>query len=374
MHKEMSTKKYFVGIDLHSAKFNGCFLTNSNEKIELEFPVSSEGIKNFLEYAGNQSIVMVEASTGSFEFVTRIKDHVKCVYVANPHKLKLISMVKKKTDKVDAEKLAIFLKMQIMSGEELIKPVYVPEESIRNLRSCFSNYRSLTQIIVQIKNNIHSIFKQHLVNIPRNSLSAKTKREHLIDAYDFSETVKFQLKILFRQLKQSEENLSEIEDLIKLIGAEHYKEIEILTSMKGISLIMALALIADIASIDRFPNSKHLTSYLRSAPSVDNSGNVTRIGKTNKFGRKLSVSLITQSVLHFRNANAQLNNWYESKSKTKGRGKMRMAMMRKIFSQVYHMLSEQEYHWHRDETNHLRKMKEYNNFLNKNGIKIEDAA
>ena len=40
-------------------------------------------------------------------------------------------MVNKKTDKVDAEKLAIFLKMQVMSGEELIKPVYVPEESIR---------------------------------------------------------------------------------------------------------------------------------------------------------------------------------------------------------------------------------------------------
>jgi len=374
MHNEMSIKKYFVGIDLHSAKFNCCFLTDSNEKTESEFPVSSEGIQNFLKYAGKQSIVMVEASTGSFEFVSRIKDHVKCVYVANPHKLKLISMVKKKTDKIDAEKLAIFLKMQIMSGEELIKPVYVPEESIRILRSCFSNYRSLTNIIVQIKNNIHSIFKQHLVNIPKNSLSAKTKREQYIDNYEFSETVKFQLKILFKQLKQTEENLSEIEDLIKLIGADYYKEIEILTSMKGISLIMSLALIADIASIDRFPNSKHLTSYLRSAPSVDSSGKVTKIGKTNKFGRKLSVSLITQSVLHFRNANVQLNNWYETKSKTKGRGKMRMAMMRKIFSQVYHMLSEQEYHWHRDEANHLRKMKEYDNFLKRNGILIKDAA
>ena len=41
-------------------------------------------------------------------------------------------MVKKKTDKIDAEKLAIFLKMQITSNEELVKPVYIPEKTIQN--------------------------------------------------------------------------------------------------------------------------------------------------------------------------------------------------------------------------------------------------
>jgi hypothetical protein len=60
---------------------------------------------------------MVEASTDTFKFVELIRDRVKEVYVANTHKLKLISLVDKKTDKVEAEKLAIYLKMQLMSGE-----------------------------------------------------------------------------------------------------------------------------------------------------------------------------------------------------------------------------------------------------------------
>ena len=50
-------------------------------------------------------------------------------------------MVKKKTDRLDAEKLAIFVKMQISSGEELIKPVYIPDEKIQEIRSLFTTYK-----------------------------------------------------------------------------------------------------------------------------------------------------------------------------------------------------------------------------------------
>ncbi|MBS0617061.1 MAG: IS110 family transposase, partial [Spirochaetes bacterium] len=56
---------------------------------------------------------------------------VKEVIVVNPYKMKLISFVNKKTDKVDAEKLAMFAKMQVRGEEELIAPVFAPEEGIR---------------------------------------------------------------------------------------------------------------------------------------------------------------------------------------------------------------------------------------------------
>ena len=135
MTSEKSNKKYFIGIDLHSTQFTCCFLDEGEGRTSISYPVNKTGINDFLSEAGKESIVMVEASSGTFEFVYRIRNHVKEVYVANPHKLKLISMVKRKTDKIDAEKLAMFLKMQILSGEELVKPVYIPEQTIRELRS-----------------------------------------------------------------------------------------------------------------------------------------------------------------------------------------------------------------------------------------------
>jgi len=72
--------------------------------------------------------------------------------------------------------------------------------------------------------------------------------------------------------------------------------------MKGISVFTAIALVTDIATIERFPNSKHFASYLRSAPVIDNSNDTTRITKKNKFGRKLSVTLLSQSLNHFRDS------------------------------------------------------------------------
>ena len=55
----------------------------------------------------------------------------------------------------------------------------------------------------------------------------------------------------------------------------------------------AIALIADIACIDRFPNAKHFSSYLRSTPSVDSSNEVIRIGRTNN----LAVSYLLHYLL-----------------------------------------------------------------------------
>jgi transposase len=283
MTDKKSNKKYFIGVDLHSNQLTCCFLDSNNSRKYVKFPVDANGIQNFIEMAGKDSYVSVEASTGTFEFVYRIRDFVNSVYVVNPHKMKLISLVKKKTDKVDAEKLAMYLKMQILSGEDLIKPVHVPDRTIKELRSLFVSYKILAKMIVQLKNSIHSIYKQNLINVSKRKLKSKIQREIYLKKFSLPDSFQVQIKILLNQLESTEDNLKKIEDQIKLHGAPYYKEIDILTSMKGISVIMDLALVADISTISRFQNSKHLTSYLRSAPSVDSSNEKTIIGKENFF-------------------------------------------------------------------------------------------
>ncbi len=59
---------------------------------------------------------MLEACTNVFQFAKCIKPFVAEVIVADTHKLKLISNTNKKTDKIDAEKIATVLKMQMISG------------------------------------------------------------------------------------------------------------------------------------------------------------------------------------------------------------------------------------------------------------------
>jgi len=58
------------------------------------------------------------------------------------------------------------------------------------------------------------------------------------------------------KIEQLEGDIGEIENKIYIIGAAYMKEIDILTSMKGISVFTAIALIADIAIIERFQYNK----------------------------------------------------------------------------------------------------------------------
>ena len=175
---------------------------------------------------------------------------------------------------------------------------------------------------------------------------------------------KTQIKFLYESADRIEKDIQQIKELILLRGEKYSAEINLLTSIKGISVFTALALISDIADIRRFKNEKHLASYLRSTPSVDSSNAVTRVGKTSKFGRKMSITLLTQSVTHFRKGNSNLQSWVD-KHASKSRGKVRMALCRKLICTIYHMMQNGELYRHMDDDNHTEKMSEYTKFLEK---------
>jgi len=363
----------FLGIDLHSNRFTCCFIYDDGFKKISTFNIDPDSLKNFYSLLDENMYVMIEASTNTFKFVELIRDRVRDVFVANTHKLRLISMVNKKTDRIDAEKLAIFLKMQLVSGEELIKSVYIPEQRIQDLRSLFTSYKLIKKEIGAIKNRIHSILRQNLYPFTKEYIFGKKNRE-VIQNLDMDDVADFQLHFFFNQLEQLEKGVQEIEDRIYIIGLEYTKEIDILTSMKGISVMTAIAIIADIATIERFPNSKNFTSYLRSAPGIDSSNETTRVTKTTKFGRKLSVTLISQSLNHFRDSNTKFSRWYNNKTPSHSKGKLSLALCRRVFAEIYQMLNKEEYHYFRDEEFHNKKMDKYYNFLAKNGIVFKKIA
>jgi hypothetical protein len=56
--------------------------------------------------------------------------------------------------------------------------------------------------------------------------------------------------------------------------------------------------------------SKKFAAYLRSAPKVESSNGKTVNKSTNKAGRKLSITLLSQALNHFRDSNEKLGAWY----------------------------------------------------------------
>lgn len=351
----------FVGVDLHTNRLTA-FYIESNKRYSQNFEL--EQINDFLETLDGNTYVAVEASCNTFMFHDRVKEIAKEILIANPYKMKLISMVNKKTDKVDAEKLAMFLKAQIAGGEQMIEPVYVPNQIIRDLRSLFATHKNILSQIVMTKNRIHALLKQHMISGKASDIASAPGRKRILMRCSVNSNLLWQMNFLMQTLEHHEAQKHGLLVQIYTVAQPYRKQIEILTSFPGISPFTACALIADIGDISRFPSAKKLASYLRSAPGVDSSNETTRIKKTSKFGRRLSIELLIQGVTHFKTAHPALANWHaQMMQRKKSKGKVRIAICRKVICQIYQMLRKGEYHYHSNEILHKVKMRAYDRIV-----------
>jgi len=353
----------YVGIDLHTNRFTCCYLDDdSREKQTETFNLDKEGLYRFYSTIDRDTYVLVEATINTFAFVALFKDLVRETIVANTYQLKSVGIPGKKTDKLDAAKLAEKLKAQVVSGVQQIVPVTVPPKEVRDLRALFASYRTLRKEIGRTKNRIHSILKENLYPFTKEYIFGKKTRKEIRTISD-DYLLSFQINLLMDILERLEETFDNLVVEIKKAGSMFMSQIEILTSMSGISVITALAVIADVIDVSRFRNSKHFASYLRSAPRVESSNDKTIIKSTTKAGRKLAITLLSQSLNHFRDENKKLNRWAEKVSVYKKKGIVRMALCRRVISEIYQMLKKGENHYFRNPLLHEKKLAEYKKFL-----------
>ena len=332
-----------------------------------------EGLRSFYSTIDKDTYILVEATINTFAFISLFKDLVKEVIIANTYQLKSVGVPGKKTDKIDACKLAEKLKAEIISGVQQIVPVTVPPKEIRDLRALFATYRALRKEIGQTKNRIHSLLKENLFPFAKEYIFGKKARIE-VRKISGDYLLSFQINLLMDSLGHLEDAFDKLVYEINKAGAPFMPQIEILTSMTGISVITAIAVIADVSDVSRFRNSKHFASYLRSAPRVESSNDKTIIKSTNKAGRKLSITLISQSLNHFRDDNEKLCRFYERAKIYKKKGIIRMALCRRVITEIYQMLKKQEYHYFCNPVLHNKKLSEYRKFLGKENIIFQEFS
>lgn len=336
----------YYGIDLHSTqitnhiikKQGGKILARENEKIY----INEIGAKLLPKFTKNTH-VCIEASGFTFKFAEMIKDYVKKVYVINPLDFKALYCSGKKTDKIDAKKLANRLKYYIESedGDEDFPLVYIPEKHVIKLRNLFSVYKLVMGNAVSLKNRIHSILKSNMIFYRREDLFKALAEE--MNGANLDEVDKFQIELLMDDIENMKQKTKKIKNKILEIGYKHFEnEIKLLISIKGISDFIACAIMADIGDIARFASSKKLSSYLRCTPKVDSTNETTRIGKRNKKGRKLSFELIIQGLNHIIKSTPKFQRFYEIKSKGKSKNTVRSAIVRKTIVAIFYMLRNKE--------------------------------
>ena len=239
--------KIVLGIDV-SKKTLSLALLKNNKLYCKTVDNSDAGFKEILSFLSKKSVVKPEIyleSTGSYsEMVSDFfVDHKFEVKVVNPLKIHSFSRAKlsrNKTDKADAKLIAEY-------GSKFDEPSYQkPNQNINELRALYRCSLSLKKQAAECKNHL-----EHKNVMP----------EFVVSSWETT------LKNIKSQLKDIENKINEI-----IAASESLTEkFNNLISIPGIAETTAVAVLAEIGTIDKFLTARQLAAYIGVTPRHKNS-------------------------------------------------------------------------------------------------------
>ena len=273
----IASKHVFCGIDIHFGHWNLCFICDGEVVEKTRIPNSYETLNMRLsKYSQARKISIVyEAGFSGFWLYRRlISDSYDCI-VTPPSKM-LKSDNKVKTDKRDAQSLALYL------SAGLLKVVYVPPADIESDRRVVRRRAQLVKKQTRAKNHIKSFLHLHGLKTPED---IKTHWSNLYlswleSLYFDHESDNFTLSQLILNYRHIRENLAEVTRYLRTLSRSKKYQINYkrLIAAPGVGLITAMTFLLEIFDFGRFAKEDHFSSYLGMTPSQFSSGNKVRLG------------------------------------------------------------------------------------------------
>lgn len=309
--------------------------------------------------------IIVEASCSTFFFHSLVEPHCRKAFVINPVAFREMYMTGRKTDRIDARKLAdrLIYHVEMNDPDDGFPEVFVPDGEALEIRRLVTTYELLVKQMTQLKNQLKAVLRAKMITEYADLLDEELE--------PYKDDIRLDLadKVILHSLKTAHHGLGEQKDAIKAalleIGVRRFRaETELLTTISGVSVMGAVAFMADVVTIDRFPSARNMTSYLASTGKVDASGHTVREGGLNRRGRRTSYRFLLQGLEHIVRGNEGFIR-FRDRHAAKRANKVRAAIVRKTFVAMYYMLRNNEPYRYLDPEIYRRKKREIDRILKK---------
>ena len=321
----------YAAIDTHKESVQVHKIDEAAQPLLRErYPVTEIGLEK-LRQAVSGAVCVLEACSTSYPIYDFLTSNGIKVKVAHPLLLKSISGLKK-TDKIDAERMALMLKAGI------IPLAHIPTQSVRMNRDLVRQHISLVEQRTSEKNRVHALLLRYRIKVTQKNVFKK-KRNWL------TEEVPFELQPL---LKQSLEHIDYLNNQLVSVNlliekkALANSDAILLTSIAGVGYFTSLLIASFIDDINRFGSSEQLVSYAGLAPRINQSGEKIILGSLSKHGMKEMRWALTQCSWAAVRYNKRFKKFYTKKSKKIGKKKAIIAVARKMLTIMYYMLKRRE--------------------------------
>ncbi|MDP6558082.1 MAG: IS110 family transposase, partial [Pirellulaceae bacterium] len=258
---------------------------------------------------------------------------------------------KKKTDRRDARKLADLLwlnRERLAAGKPVhgLRHVYMVTQKERDDRQLTALRKTLGQRRTRTLNKIHRIINRHnfMWDYPTKSFQTKAGRRWL-ERLQLTEIDRLEMDMLLKEWKTWDEQIAQVDE--KIFERASHREpgeicnaTQILMTAPGVSHYSGLTLSSRIGSIERYPRPRSLANYFGLTPGCCNTGKAKdRLGSITKEGSKIARFILGQLVLHFLKRDPKMREWYRRIKKRRGTKIARVAVMRRITTIFWMMIS-----------------------------------
>ncbi len=345
--KTFVDQEFFVGIDTHKKSWTVSILGEHYEHKTMSQNPDPEILARYLKkhFPGGKYHAVYEAGFSGFESCRELQQlGIDCIVghaadIPSSQKEKL-----QKNDKADSRKLA-----KILRGKA-IEAIHVPDRKLESDRALVRQRFKIVKDLSRIKNRVKSLLFQFGIQIPDRFTAAQTRhwskvyinwlKELLIEHESLKQTLDNYIRLGEMQRKELLLINRQVRDLSQTNA--YQKNFNLLISIPGIGLMVAMTLLVQIGDIRRFKSLDDLCNYLGLVPMMHSSGEKVVTGKMLKRGRKeLKIMLIEASWVAIRKDPALMAK-FNNLAKRMNKNKAIIRIAKSLLNRIRFVLTHQE--------------------------------
>src|SRR3989304_6889037 len=247
-----------AGTELLSYSLNIANRTSSGNRLYFrnlanDFETKAKTVRDFIKGISGRVHVTFEQGTQAAWLYDLIKPLAAEVVVCNPQQNKLVWGAGNKSDRIDANKLAMLLRQ---GG---LKAVYQGEASTRSLKEHVSNYEALVGDSVRVMNRIKGLFRARAIPTVGSSVYQPSQRTGWLNQLKDS-AVRMRAESLYRQMDCLKDLRKEARTAM-LAEARKHKASRILRRVPSLGPVLVAQIIGTVATPHRFRTKRQFWAY-----------------------------------------------------------------------------------------------------------------
>ena len=328
-----------AGLDLSRRRLDVCLLDEHGELVaETAAPPDADGLRGLARRLAGQRVRAVIESMNGARFVhDTLEEFGWEVLVADAQRVKGLAPLACKTDKIDAQVLAL------LSQRDLVPAIWLPDPSIRRERELARFRLHLVRHRTTLKNRIHATLITFGHPCPVSDLFGYAGRQ-LLDRLAIPDPWRRNLDAGLELIDELELQIARLTCELKRQGAEH-RYIPLLVTAPGFGWINAFTVASEIGDIERFASPAKLCGYTGLCPRVIQSGGSDRRGPISKHGPRYLRWGLFEAAMNACKHPVYAERYQHTKKRLgrqRGPKVAQIELSRKLTEAIWHMLTRNQ--------------------------------